>query len=60
MTHNPRNAGAYAIDRRSRSQAIVVRHTEDRSSGLPLFLGLASYVALLPTLFAAMMIASHL
>jgi hypothetical protein len=60
MTHNTPTAHAYEIDRLSESQPIVVRHIEDQSSGLPLFIGLASYVALLPVLFTAMMIASYI
>lgn len=59
MTHTTPTAHAYEIDRLNESQPIVVRHIEDQSCGLPLFLGLASYVALLPVFFTAMMIASY-
>tara|TARA_A100000171_G_scaffold46913_1_gene52281 strand:- start:1314 stop:1496 length:183 start_codon:yes stop_codon:yes gene_type:complete len=60
MTRFQNNSTGYEIDRLDESQAIVVKHIEDHSSGLPLFLGLASYLALLPALFGAMMIASYL
>lgn len=45
----------YEIDRLDESQAIVVKHTEDHSSGLPLLMGLLTYVVMLPA-FAAIVL----
>lgn len=56
MTTFSQASMSYEIDRREKSQPIIVKHTEDRSSGLPVLLGLAAYVAMLPALFAALML----
>jgi len=40
-------ANMYEIDRLDDSQAIVVKHTVDHSSALPLVMGLLAYVLIL-------------
>ncbi len=60
MTRFQINGANYEIDRQDESHAIVVKHIEDESNGQSLLWGLVSYVALLPALFGAMMIASYL
>lgn len=48
----------YEIDRLDESQAIVVKHTEDHSSGLPLLMGFLTYVVMLPALATIVMLPS--
>ncbi|HCT44457.1 MAG: hypothetical protein CMJ35_02095 [Phycisphaerae bacterium] len=60
MTRNQNTAASYEIDRLDESQAIVVKHIEDHSSGMPLIMGFAAYGLLLPVFFVAMMLPSLL
>lgn len=48
----------YEIDRLDESQAIVVKHTEDHSSGLPLLMGFLTYMVILPALGAIVLMPS--
>jgi len=60
MTSLQSNTNGYEVDRNEQSQAIVVKHVEDHSSGTPLLMGFIAYILLLPVFFMGMSLSSLL